>query len=80
MRITIGNSIEKAAEFVQDCHKFRSPIELTVDDRVILDAKSAMGVYEYIGHFKYDVEIDAISTAEQNKFVDLMRNKYSPQD
>ena len=78
MRISIGSTLEEAAEFVQDCNKFKSPIELTVDDRLIIDAKSAMGVYECLTASKYDIDINAISTDEQNKFVDLMRSKYAP--
>ena len=84
MKITLNNDINKAAEFVNDCSQFSSDIELTATNTetrrsIILDAKSIVGILEYLTFDKFEVDINAVGNIqEQNKFVELMRTKYAP--
>ena len=77
MRITLNHSTKRADEFVRICRKFKSDIELTAVGKMTVDAKNPMDVYLVLTYDDLDVEINGITTSEQNRFVDIMREKFS---
>lgn len=76
MKITFNDNISKATEFVKTCKGYKSDIDLIVDKHYIVDGKSMLGVLAYAGGYSLEVEINAINTAEQNRFVDEMCEKF----
>ena len=80
MKITFNDSINKAQEFLWTCQTFRSPIDLIVDKHYVIDGKSALGVFAYAGGHELEAEIKAIDTDELNRFTDVMKTKFSPEE
>ena len=79
MKITFNNDVTKAQEFVEVCKGYKSNIDLIVDNHYIVDGKSMLGVLAYAGGYPLEVEINAINTNEQNRFVDEMCEKFGIQ-